>query len=113
MLAGLWIFLVPAARRLELGLYSARLSMITLWKIGLKKGWWKARRHVVSSRRGASSDLLLSSRLGFAPFALSLAILVHLKRQRLAPMQGWVGKGVTWLDSDWERAQEAKSEERE
>lgn len=49
-------------------------------------------------------------RLGFAPFALSLAILVHLKRRKLAPMQGWVGKGVTWLDADWERAQEAKSE---
>ncbi|GHJ83714.1 hypothetical protein NliqN6_0116 [Naganishia liquefaciens] len=92
MLAGLWIFLVPAARRLELGLYSVRLSMATLWKIGVKKGWWRSR-----------------SRLGFAPFALGLAILVHLKRRRLAPMQGWVGKGVTWLDAEWERKVEAES----
>lgn len=46
ILAGLWIFLVPAARRLELGLYSIRLSMLTLWKIGAKKGWWIPRRYV-------------------------------------------------------------------
>ncbi|KAJ9120526.1 hypothetical protein QFC24_005199 [Naganishia onofrii] len=92
MLAGLWIFLVPAARRLELGLYSVRLSMLTLWKIGLKKGWWNASR-----------------RLAFAPFAIGLAILVHIKRQRLAPTESWVGKGVTWLDADYETLAKTKA----
>lgn len=48
-------------------------------------------------------------RLGFAPFALALAVLLHIKRQRLAPLEGWVGKGVTWLDADYERS-ESKSE---
>lgn len=44
-------------------------------------------------------------RLGIAPFAVAMAVLIHIKRQRLAPMEGWVGKGVTWLDADYERLQ--------
>lgn len=55
-------------------------------------------------------DTVIRRRLGFAPFALALAILVHIKRQRLAPMEGWVGKGVTWLDADYDRSQKIKSE---
>lgn len=48
-------------------------------------------------------------RLAFAPFAIGLAILVHIKRQRLAPMESWVGKGVTWLDADYETLAKTKA----
>jgi hypothetical protein len=49
ILAGCWIVLVPSSRRLELGMYTFRLSLASLWKVGLKKGWWKYRSYVFRS----------------------------------------------------------------
>jgi hypothetical protein len=39
-LGGLWAFLERGSGRSNF-LYSARLSMDSLWKVGVKRGWWK------------------------------------------------------------------------
>jgi len=43
MLGGIWGFVVRKQARGEF-LYSARLSMDSLWKVGRKRGWWRGIR---------------------------------------------------------------------
>ena len=43
MLGGLWGFVVRRDARGEF-LYSARMSVDSLWKVGRKRGWWRGIR---------------------------------------------------------------------
>jgi hypothetical protein len=43
MLGGLWSFVVRRHARGEF-LYSMRMSVDSLWKVGKKRGWWKGVR---------------------------------------------------------------------
>jgi len=43
-LGGLWAFLERTSGRANF-LYSARLSVDSLWKVGIKRGWWKGVRN--------------------------------------------------------------------
>lgn len=84
-MAGSWILLVPAARRLELGLYTLRLAIHSVWKLGLKRGWYKYRPS-----------------LRVVPFTLGMVIMTAIKRRDPEALSGWVGKTIKWLDQDAE-----------
>lgn len=86
-MAGLWAF---AARRGERSnfLYSARLSLDSLWKVGVKRGWWKGVRN---------GDVLV--------FTLSLALLDAVYEAQPRAVRGaalrkamGVFRGEGWVD---------------
>lgn len=45
-MAGLWVYLVPAQRATDLGIYSARMAIQTAWEVGVKENKWRSRRCV-------------------------------------------------------------------
>lgn len=96
-LAGLWGFLERKQGR-SVFLYSARTSLDSLWKVGVKRRWWKAMR---------GGDLWV--------FVLALAITgaVYEKDVRAIREGNW-RKGVSWVRGtswrDWE-VEEADDQE--
>ncbi|KAH6645067.1 hypothetical protein BKA67DRAFT_586834 [Truncatella angustata] len=99
-LAGLWGFVERKQGR-GIFLYSARTSIDSLWKVGVKRRWWKAMR---------GGDLWL--------FVLALAITgaVYEKDARAIKEGNW-RKGVSWVRGtswrDWEVEEEEEDEARE
>jgi hypothetical protein len=76
-LGGLWAFLDRKAGRSNF-LYSTRLSVDSLWKVGVKRGWWKGVKN---------GDVLL--------FVVSLALVnVVYEREPKAVSSGVVRKGL-------------------
>lgn len=69
-IGGLWAFVARRGERSNF-LYSARLSLDSLWKVGVKRGWWKGIR---------SGDVLL--------FAASLALIDSLYATRPTAVKG-------------------------
>ena len=61
-------------------LYSARLSIDSLWKVGVKRGLWKG---------FDGGDV--------AVFAAGLALLNVVYERRREAVDGIMGKGVGWL----------------
>ncbi|KAI1323106.1 hypothetical protein F5Y16DRAFT_384678 [Xylariaceae sp. FL0255] len=79
-LAGLWAFVERKEGR-SVFLYSARTSVDSLWKVGVKRRWWRAM---------AGGDVWL--------FALALAITgVVYERDARAVREANVRKGISWL----------------
>lgn len=80
MLGGLWGFAVRKQARAEF-LYSARLSLDSLWKVGRKRGWWRGVR---------GGDVWL--------FVVSLMVVnVVYERDARAIKSGVVRRGVSSL----------------
>ncbi|EMR69023.1 hypothetical protein MGN70_000239 [Eutypa lata] len=79
-LAGLWAF-VDRARGRPFFLYSARASVDSLWKVGVKRRWWKAMR---------GGDVWI--------FVVALAVTgaVYERDARAVREAGW-RKGVSWV----------------
>jgi hypothetical protein len=106
-LGGIWAFI---ARQRERGnfLYSARLSIDSLWKVGRKRGWWKGIKN---------GDVLL--------FTASLAFLNYVYQRKPDAVQGamirkamGVMRGEGWKDavepaSDVEKEQLERKETEE
>ena len=61
-------------------LYSVRLSIDSLWKVGVKRGYWKGM---------SGGDV--------AVFAAGLAVINVVYEKRRSVVGGGVGKGVGWL----------------
>ncbi|KAI0969617.1 hypothetical protein F4678DRAFT_439480 [Xylaria arbuscula] len=79
-LAGLWAFVERREGR-SIFLYTARTSVDSLWKVGVKRRWWRAMR---------GGDVWL--------FALALAITGAVyERDARAIREANVRKGVSWL----------------
>ncbi|KAI0145491.1 hypothetical protein GGR57DRAFT_480339 [Xylariaceae sp. FL1272] len=96
-IAGLWAF-VERQNGKSVFLYSARTSVDSLWKVGVKRRWWKAMK---------GGDVWL--------FALALAITGAVyERDARAIREDNVRKGISWLRGtgfrDW-GAEEMESEE--
>lgn len=82
-LAGMWAFLERKASRSNF-MYSARLSLDSLWKVGVKHGWWKGIRN---------GDVLL--------FAASIALINATYEVNPKAIQGSVvRKGLGILRGD-------------
>ncbi|KAM0816773.1 hypothetical protein AB5N19_02575 [Seiridium cardinale] len=96
-LAGLWGFVERKQGR-GLFLYSARTSVDSLWKVGVKRRWWKAMQ---------GGDVWV--------FVLALAItgVVYEKDARAIREGNW-RKGVSWVRGtswkDWEVEEEDEGE---
>ena len=69
-LGGMWAFVTRRGERSNF-LYSARLSLDSLWKVGVKRGWWKGFR---------GGDVVL--------FAASLALINTLYSTRPTAVRG-------------------------
>lgn len=87
-LAGLWAFVERREGR-SIFLYTARSSVDSLWKVGVKRRWWRAMR---------GGDVWL--------FALALAITGAVyERDARAIREANVRKGISWLKGtgfrDW------------
>jgi hypothetical protein len=79
-LAGLWAFVERREGR-SIFLYSARTSVDSLWKVGVKRRWWRGMR---------GGDVWL--------FALALAITGAVyERDARAIREASVRKGISWL----------------
>lgn len=94
-------------------MYTFRLSLASLWKVGLKKGWWKYRSYVLASSNGNEAgpieliDLCCVRAGGyrsmrFLPFALAMTLLTYIKRRDTRSIDGWVGRTVKYLDQEVE-----------
>ncbi|KAH8649087.1 hypothetical protein BX600DRAFT_404178 [Xylariales sp. PMI_506] len=98
-LAGLWGFVERKNGR-GIFLYSARASVDSLWKVGVKRRWWRAMK---------GGDVWL--------FALALAITgaVYERDSRAIREANW-RKGVSWIRGtdwrDWELEEEVEVEEK-
>ncbi|RYP70599.1 hypothetical protein DL769_004921 [Monosporascus sp. CRB-8-3] len=97
-LAGLWAFVERRQGR-PIFLYSARASVDSLWKVGVKRRWWRAMR---------GGDLWI--------FVLALAVTgaVHERDARAIRERGW-RKGVSWIRGtgfrDWGLEEDEEDEE--
>jgi hypothetical protein len=96
---GLWAFLERSSGRSNF-LYSARLSMDSLWKVGVKRGWWKGVKN---------GDLLV--------FVASLALIQSIYETNPKAVSGGVVRkslgmlnGEGWVDRAVLRGQEEKEE---
>lgn len=97
-LAGLWGFVERKQGR-SVFLYSARTSVDSLWKVGVKRRWWKAMK---------GGDVWV--------FVLALAITGAVyERDAKAIRDGSLRKGVSWIRGtdwrDWEVEDEEEEEE--
>lgn len=96
-LAGLWAFVERRDGR-SIFLYNARTSVDSLWKVGVKRRWWRAMR---------GGDVWL--------FALALAITGAVyERDARAIREANVRKGISWLSGagfrDWGLEEEGELE---
>lgn len=90
---GLWAFVARGKERANF-LYSARLSVDSLWKVGRKRGWWRGWRN---------GDVLL--------FAASLALVDLVYEVRPGAVQGAMVRramGVLRGEGALDRAEEGK-----
>lgn len=97
-LAGLWAFVGRREGR-SVFLYTARTSVDSLWKVGVKRRWWRAMR---------GGDVWL--------FALALAITGAVyERDARAIRETNVRKGISWLRGtgfrDWGLEEEDELDE--
>ncbi|KAI0855720.1 hypothetical protein F4860DRAFT_448462 [Xylaria cubensis] len=97
-LAGLWAFVDRRDGR-SIFLYTARTSVDSLWKVGVKRRWWRAMR---------GGDVWL--------FALALAITGAVyERDARAIREANVRKGISWLRGtgyrDWGLEEEDELEQ--
>jgi len=82
-LGGLWAFLERKSGRSDF-LYSARLSLDSLWKVGVKHGWWKSVR---------GGDVYL--------FVGSLMVIQALYEVNTKSVSGAaVRKGLSWVNGE-------------
>ena len=100
-LGGLWAFLERKTGRSNF-LYSARLSMDSLWKVGVKRGWWRGVKN---------GDVLL--------FAASLALInaiyeVNPKAVNGGAMRKGLGmlRGEGWVDRAVQDAEPPEDDEK-
>jgi hypothetical protein len=95
MLGGIWGFIVRKKARGEF-LYSARLSMDSLWKVGRKRGWWRGIR---------GGDVWL--------FVASLMVInVVYERDARSLRSGIIRRGVSSLRGEGLRDYVAEEEEK-
>ncbi|KAI3330247.1 hypothetical protein F4824DRAFT_479230 [Ustulina deusta] len=97
-LAGLWAFVERREGR-SIFLYTARTSVDSLWKVGVKRRWWRAMR---------GGDVWL--------FALALAITGAVyERDARAIREANVRKGISWIRGtgfrDWGLEEEDELEQ--
>ncbi|TGJ80077.1 hypothetical protein E0Z10_g8686 [Xylaria hypoxylon] len=97
-LAGLWAFVERREGR-SIFLYTARTSVDSLWKVGVKRRWWRAMR---------GGDVWL--------FALALAITGAVyERDARAIREANVRKGISWMSGtgfrDWGLEEEDELEQ--
>ena len=95
-LAGLWAFLDKKSGRGNF-LYSVRLSIDSLWKVGKKRGWWRGFR---------GGDVWI--------FVVGLGALnVVFERDREA-IGGLMGNGIGWLRCEelWKGRDERQTSDR-
>ncbi|KAI0811861.1 hypothetical protein GGR55DRAFT_688416 [Xylaria sp. FL0064] len=97
-LAGLWAFVERREGR-SIFLYTARTSVDSLWKVGVKRRWWRAMR---------GGDVWL--------FALALAITGAVyERDARAIREANVRKGISWMRGtgfrDWGLEEEDELEQ--
>lgn len=97
-LAGLWAFLDRAQGRPAF-LYSARASVDSLWKVGVKRRWWRA-------MRGGDVWIFVA--------ALAVTGAVYERDARAVREAGW-RKGVSWVRGtgfrDWGLEEEEEEED--
>lgn len=80
-LGGLWALVLGPGSARENGLYSVRLSVDSLWKVGRKRGWWKG-------IKGGDLWVLVAS----------MAVLGSVyERDPGAVQTGWVRRGLGGL----------------
>jgi len=78
-LGGLWAFVDRQGGRGQV-LYSVRVSVDSMWKVGKKRGWWKGVQ---------GGDV--------AVFVASLALINVVYETRKGAVDKGIGKGVGWL----------------
>jgi hypothetical protein len=100
VLAGFWAWMERSTGR-SMFLYSARTSVDSLWKVGVKRRWWRAMR---------GGDVWL--------FALALMVtnVVYAGDARAVREDGW-RRGISWVRGegwhDWAMEEEEGEEEDE
>ncbi|KAI1333508.1 hypothetical protein F5Y15DRAFT_404936 [Xylariaceae sp. FL0016] len=97
-LAGLWAFVERREGR-NIFLYSARTSVDSFWKVGIKRRWWRAMK---------GGDVWL--------FVVALAITGAVyERDARAIREGHIRKGISWARGthfrDWGLEEEEEEEE--
>lgn len=78
-LGGLWAFVDRQGGRAQV-LYSVRMSVDSVWKVGRKKGWWKGLK---------GGDVMV--------FVIGLALVNSIFELRREAIDGPVGRGLGWL----------------
>jgi hypothetical protein len=98
-LGGMWAFVARRGQRSSF-IYSARTSLLSLWKVGIKRGWWKGVE---------GGDVLL--------FAVSLALIDALYETRPTAVRGamirkgmGILRGEGWVDRALTQRQQSESE---
>jgi len=98
-IGGMWAFLVRRGERSNF-IYSARLSLDSLWKVGVKRGWWAGVK---------GGDVLV--------FAASLALIDAVYESRPSAVKGamlrksmGVLRGEGWADRTSEGSTDTKNE---
>lgn len=94
-LGGLWSFIDYSSGRSNF-LYSTRLSIISLWKVGVKRGWW----------RGVKNG-------DVAIFVASLAVMASVhewRREALGGAGKWIVKGLRGEEGGRRLKDEVKEE---
>ena len=98
--AGLWAFVERRNGR-GLFLYSARASVDSLWKVGVKRRWWK-------SMKGGDVWVFM--------LALMVTGVVYEKDAQAIRETNW-RKGVSWLQGqgfkDWGAEEDEEDEDRD
>ncbi|KAG6027687.1 hypothetical protein E4U19_001906 [Claviceps sp. Clav32 group G5] len=98
--AGLWACVMDSRHGRPIFLSSARLSLLSLWRVGIKRRWWRAVR---------------GGDVGVFVLALALTGVAYERDARAAvPERQW-RKGITWLRGegwrDWAGDEESVEEE--
>lgn len=101
-IGGLWAFLERGSGRSNF-LYSARLSMDSLWKVGVKRGWWKGWKNG-DVFVFIASLALIQSIYETNPKAVSGGVV----RKSLSMLRGdgWVDRAVIKSEEDQEKVDE-------
>ena len=78
-MGGMWAFVDRKGGGGQV-MYSVRMSLDSLWKVGKKRGWWKGVR---------GGDVAL--------FVASLALMNVIYERRREAVDKGIGKGLGWL----------------
>ena len=98
----MWAFLERGSGRSNF-LYSARLSMDSLWKVGVKRGWWKGVKNG-DVLIFIASLAMIQSIYETNPKAISGGVV----RKGLSMLRGdgWVDRAVAITDEETEKLKE-------